>query len=169
MAELTSKERLQPSLLDRLTDEEPDKSVEPRDRRLLSPAKLRACVLRDQAWLLNTPNLATVEDLEEFPYVQQSTLNFGIPDIAGRTASSIDVLEMERVLRRAIWDFEPRLLKNTIKIKVLTQPGEMTHNALSFAIEADMWAQPLPLRLYLRTELDLETGEVQVAEVSDVR
>ena len=76
---------------------------------------------------------------------------------------------MERVLRRAIWDFEPRLLKNTIKIKVLTQPGEMTHNALSFAIEADMWAQPLPLRLYLRTELDLETGEVQVAEVSDVR
>ena len=40
---------------------------------------------------------ATVEDLEEFPYVQQSTLNFGIPDIAGRTASSIDVLEMERV------------------------------------------------------------------------
>jgi type VI secretion system protein ImpF len=32
-------------------------------------------------------------------------------------------------------------------------------------IEAELWAQPLPLRLFLRTDLDLETGEVQVSEV----
>lgn len=32
MAELTSKERLQPSLLDRLTDDEPDKTQESRDQ-----------------------------------------------------------------------------------------------------------------------------------------
>jgi len=41
MAELTPKERLQPSLLDRLTDEEPDRRQESRDKRILSPAKLK--------------------------------------------------------------------------------------------------------------------------------
>jgi type VI secretion system protein ImpF len=37
---------------------------------------------------------------------------------------------------------------------------------MCFTIEAELWAQPLPLRLFLRTELDLETGEVKVAEVA---
>ena len=37
---------------------------------------------------------------------------------------------------------------------------------MCFDIEAELWAQPLPLRLFLRTELDLETGEVAVAEVA---
>ena len=44
MAELTSKERLQPSLLDRLTDDEPDKTQESRDQRVLSANRLRECV-----------------------------------------------------------------------------------------------------------------------------
>ena len=33
----------------------------------------------------------------------------------------------------------------------------MNHNAMLFDIEAELWAQPLPLRLFLRTEIDLET------------
>ncbi|HKQ68312.1 MAG TPA: type VI secretion system baseplate subunit TssE [Polyangiaceae bacterium] len=168
MPELTPKERLQPSLLDRLTDDEPDQKIESRDRRVLSPQKLRESVLRDQAWLFNTPNLATVCDLSDFPEVLRSTVNFGLPDLAGRTLSSIDVVELERLLRRAIWDFEPRLIKNSVKIRVLKNPDQHTHNAMSFAIEADLWSQPLPLRLYLKTELDLESGEVQVSEASDI-
>ena len=48
--------RLQPSLLDRLTDDEPHKSVESNDKRVLNKSQLRQCVLRDLAWLLNTSN-----------------------------------------------------------------------------------------------------------------
>ena len=33
-----------------------------------------------------------------------------------------------------------------------------------FEIEADLWAQPLPLHLYLHTELDLETGRFETTE-----
>jgi len=57
MAELAPRERLQPSLLDRLTDDEPDQEVESRERRVLSVRGLREGVLRDLAWLLNTTNL----------------------------------------------------------------------------------------------------------------
>ena len=53
MAELTQKERLQPSLLDRLTDDEPPTQQESREKRVLSMHKLRLFVLRDISWLLN--------------------------------------------------------------------------------------------------------------------
>ena len=40
----------------------------------------------------------------------------------------------------------------------------MAHNAMSFEIEAELWAQPVPLRLYLKTEIDLETGRVKLSD-----
>jgi type VI secretion system protein ImpF len=166
MAELTPKERLQPSLLDRLTDDEPDKRQESRDKRILSPSRLRESVRRDLSWLFNTVNLAATQSLEDYPEVEHSTLNFGLPDLAGRTASSIDKVALERLLRRAVWDFEPRLTKQAVKVKLIIDAERMSHNAMCFTIEAELWAQPLPLRLFLRTDVDLETGEVSVAEVT---
>jgi type VI secretion system protein ImpF len=166
MAELTPRERLQPSLLDRLTDEEPDKTQESRDRRVLSPAKLRESVRRDLSWLFNTVSLSSIVDLDDYPHVQRSTLNFGLPDLAGRTVTSIDTIALERLLRRAIWEFEPRLIRNSVKVRLVVNQDQMNHNAMCFVIEADLWAQPLPLRLYLRTDLDLETGEVNVTETA---
>ena len=41
----------------------------------------------------------------------------------------------------------------------------MNRNAMSFDIEAELWAQPLPLRLFLRTAVDLETGSIDVVDL----
>jgi type VI secretion system protein ImpF len=46
MAELTARDRLQPSLLDRLTDLEPEAKLEARERRVLSMRALRQSVQR---------------------------------------------------------------------------------------------------------------------------
>jgi type VI secretion system protein ImpF len=169
MAELTQKERLQPSLLDRLTDDRPEERQESREKHVLSPSRLRECVRRDLTWLLNTTNLAATQDLEEFPDILQSVVNFGMPDLAGHVASSIDVRAMERVLCRVIWDFEPRLMKSSVKVKLVLDEQRMDVNAMTFDIEAELWAQPLPLRLFLRTEIDLENGGVKVTEATGQR
>lgn len=165
MAELTPKERLQPSLLDRLTDNEPGKKFESRDRRVLSPQQLRESVRRDLAWLFNTTNLAAAQDIEAYPEVERSTLNYGLPDLAGKTASSVHVPSLEKLIRRAIWEFEPRLVKNSVRVRLVEDKQAYDHNAMVILIEAELWAQPLPLRLFLRTDVDLETGQVQVSEV----
>jgi type VI secretion system protein ImpF len=164
MAELTQKERLQPSLLDRLTDNEPGAKNESREKRILSPSKLRESVRRDLTWLFNTPNLATVLNLADFPAVAESVLNYGLPSLSGRTTASIDIPAMERLLRQAIWTFEPRLNKNSIRVRLVADQTLMSHNALSFYIEAELWAQPIPLRLFLKTEIDLENGSAQVVD-----
>ncbi len=164
MAELTQKERLQPSLLDRLTDDSPNERRESRDKHVISPSRLRECVRRDLTWLFNTANLASVEDLDEHQQVARSVLNYGMPDLAGHVASSIDVRAMERLLCNVIWDFEPRLLRSTVKVKLVLDEKKMDPNAMWFDIEAELWAQPLPLRLFLRTEIDLENGGVKISE-----
>jgi len=164
MAELTQKERLQPSLLDRLTDNEPEQRQESREKRILSPNRLRESVRRDLTWLFNTPNLATMLDLASYPQVADSVVNYGLPSLAGKTTSSVDIPEMERLLRQAIWTFEPRLNKNSIRVRLVADPALMSHNALSFSIEAELWAQPIPLRLFLKTEIDLESGTALVVD-----
>jgi type VI secretion system protein ImpF len=168
MAELTPKERLQPSLLDRLSDDEPERSQESREQRVLSPSRLRESVRRDLTWLLNNAHLAAVEDLEEFPHVARSTLNYGLPDLTGKTASTVDVIGLEKAIRKALWEFEPRLLKDSVRVKVLVSNEPMNHNTMCFSIDAELWAQPLPLRMYLQTSIDLETGEAIVTESARV-
>lgn len=163
MAELTQQERLQPSLLDRLTDDDPRSNVESRDKRVLSFARLRECVLRDLAWLMNTERLADVTDLTEHPEVKTSVLNYGIPSLSGVALTSVDVTSLERQIRQAIWDFEPRILRDTVAVRAHLS-NEMNNRALWFEIEGELWAQPIPLRLFLRTEVDLETGNVTVTD-----
>lgn len=166
MAELTHKELLQPSLLDRLTDEEPGKRQESRERRVMSSARLKESVRRDLAWLFNTTNLASVQSLDDAAHVAASVVNYGLPDLAGHTASSVEIPDMERRLLKAIWDFEPRLMRSSVRVRLTFDQKAMSHNAMSFLIEADLWAQPLPMRLFLRTEIDLENGNVEISEAS---
>jgi type VI secretion system protein ImpF len=164
MAELAPRERLQPSLLDRLSDDEPDSSSESRDRRVLSLRTLRAGVLRDLAWLLNTTNLLSVVEAANLPQIDTSVLNYGIPAMAGHAVNSLNVGQLERSIRQAIWDFEPRLIRSTVSVKARMSLEEK--NKLTFDIEADLWAQPYPERLYLKTELDLQRGAVVIAEMN---
>jgi type VI secretion system protein ImpF len=167
MAELTAKERLQPSLLDRLTDDEPDNTQEARERRVLSMRTLRQAVLRDLAWLFNATGVGIVQDLEAFPLAAHSVVNYGMPDFSGQTASGIDIELIARRMRQAIWDFEPRILRNTVQVRPLAL-DKVAHNQLVFELEGELWGQPVPERLFLKTELDLEMGEIRVTDFDAV-
>lgn len=164
MAELTPHERLQPALLDRLTDDDPEQKTESRDQRVLSMQRLRAALLRDLAWLLNTGHLETVEDLEAYPEVRRSVLNYGIPDLAGLTIAGADTAVIERAVRQAVVIFEPRIAQQTLRVSVVTSESETGRNAMVFRIEGELWAKPTPQALYLKTEVDIETGNVTVSE-----
>lgn len=164
MAELTPQERLQPSLLDRLTDLAPGELDESREQRVITAARLRECVTRDIAALLNCTRQWNDDELDGFDHVANSVLNFGIPDLAGAALSGIDAGILQNRIRGALLDFEPRLIAHTVQVTVSVDDTRMDSRSLSFRIEADMWAQPMPLGLYLRTDVDLETGEFRVSQ-----
>ena len=171
MAEqLTPQERLQPALLDRLTDEEPEKTEEPRKNRVLSKERLREKVLRDLAWLFNATRLERGDELSHVPDVQRSVVNFGLPAHAGQTASSLEIEDIEQDIKKAILNYEPRILAETLEVKAIAELSDLDrHNVLGIQIHAHLWAEPVPLELLLRTEIDLETGKVQVADLASSR
>ncbi len=168
MAELTPQERLQPALLDRLIDDEPDNQArEPPERRVMSKARIRQAVLRDLAWLFNATNLGRLDALAGMPHVERSVLNYGLPPLAGETASSLDIVELERLLRQAIEAFEPRILPDSLEVEPVVLESELDHrNVVSINIRGTLWAQPVPLEMLLRTSVDLETGEVEISDLS---
>jgi type VI secretion system protein ImpF len=166
--DLTLRERLQPSLLDRLTDDEPGNLQEGTDKRVLSLSQLKASVMRDLTWLLNSTSLLDADATLNTP-AGTSVINYGLPALAGNSASSIDVSILEGLIYQAIATYEPRILRNTLRVRAQTLPDQMNHNALSFEIQGDLWAQPVALPLLLRTDLDLESGHVQVVPAQQRR
>jgi type VI secretion system protein ImpF len=171
MAKRTPQERLQPALLDRLIDEEPDKKlVELRENRLITKSRLRQAVLRDLAWLFNATRLEAEVDMSRAPYARRSVINFGLPAFAGRVASSLEATELERAIRQAILDFEPRILPASLHVRALVEPDRLDHhNVIGIEIQGHLWAQPVPLELLVRTEIDLETGKVEIADLMPSR
>jgi type VI secretion system protein ImpF len=164
MAEALSRDRLYPSLLDRLVDEEPGKATEARENRSASLQRLRENVLRDLNWLFNATQSSI--DFEGDPLLSGSVINYGLPPLAGRPASHYDLGELSRVLRDVILRFEPRIIAHTLKVSAERAKGD-THNVLGFKIEGQLWSQPIPLEIYMRTEIDLESGLTQVVEAKN--
>lgn len=164
MAELTPTDRLQPCLIDRLTDDRPNDTKESRDQRVMSVRQLKASVLRDLEWLLNAAAPMPTEISEEFPDLTDTVLNYGMPDLCGTTASSITTEEIERMVAEAILTFEPRLIKRSLRIRAVgSENSEQTH-VIGLIIECDLWAEPLPEPLYVKTEVDLETGKCEIRD-----
>ena len=163
-------DRLQPALLDRLTDDhrlDPLAAANADDpQRVMTRQQIRQAVLRDLSWLFNAvqpfASLAA-----SHPLVAASVLNFGLPPLAGQLASRVDVSVLERSIHEAIARFEPRILADTLQVRAIEWSDLMaSHNIIEFEIRGFLWAQPVPLELLLRTRLDLEAGQVTVADAA---
>lgn len=145
-------------------DDEPHQKQESREKRILSINRLRECVLRDLAWLLNAVRYPEDAELERYPFAARSVINYGLPPLSGTVINDLNINQLELILSQIIKDFEPRILRNTVKVRAIVAKDLMSHNTLTFEINGDLWAQPLPLQLYLKTEIDLESGQVRIEE-----
>jgi type VI secretion system protein ImpF len=164
-----NRDRINPALLDRLTDEAPG-SASARGTQGFTLSDLRRSVLRDLNWLFNTSQLLKPEEARNWPQVKNSVLNYGLPSLSGMAASGVDLVQLERTLRQAILDFEPRILPDSVSVKAMLEGGSLDHhNTISLHIEGLLWAQPVPIEFLLRTQLDLESGQSRVDETTTGR
>lgn len=161
MADKTISERLQPSLLDRLTDREPGNKKESRDERVIDISRLREIIQRDLSWLLNTTNIDDRLDRKAFPNVARSVLNYGLAEVSGEFSTKERAELIRKGIERAIERYEPRIIAGSVDVS-LSPDKEGNDITVALNIRADMWAQPLPLELFLRSQVDVTTGEVQV-------
>ena len=167
MIDIAAQERLQPSLLDRLIDDDPTSKIEPVDQKILTKQALRQAVLRDLSWLLNATGYCPPLDEKQFPDTACSVLNFGLPTMSGQFASTMQRASMEQALRQAILSFEPRILSRTLEIEIVLEGYAMdSHNRVGLTIKGMLWAQPVPMEFLMRSRIDLEEGRFMVEDIT---
>lgn len=127
-------------------------------------ASLRKSVMRDLEWLMNTTNLESVIELNAHPELSQSVINYGLPGLSGATTNAAKREHIKKVIKRAIETYEPRILKKTLQINLIEEEDMINTHAIAFEIHGTLWGNPMPEVLFLRTELDLELGDVKVTE-----
>jgi len=162
MPELTPLEKLQPCLLDRLTDDEPDKAEESRNQRVISQSRYKRGVLRDLEWLFNASAHLQEEGrrqfkLSDFPEAYRSVINFGTRQLCGMLAPNMD--ELERQLAEAVQLFEPRIINHSLTVKATVE-----RHLVTMEISGELWANPVSEKLFIKTSIDLETGQCSLGD-----
>src|SRR3954469_23429325 len=142
MPELAVIEKLQPCLLDRLTDDDPKNGQESRAQRVVSIQRYRQGVLRDLQWLFNASAHLAYEgssrfNLREYSEAFRSVINFGTRHLFGVMTPSMR--ELERQLTEALYTFEPRILRNSLRVR-----SKVEGNLIVLTVEGELWANPLP-------------------------
>jgi len=130
---------------------------------------LREAVRRDIEMLFNTerleaqPMLTELEHkqvespadlLADFPLVRRSVLNYGVPSFTGKTGDDLDRDRLSRELRDVLAVYEPRLKRESIKVRVLASKK----TGVKIEIDGVLMLSPVPERLRLSTTIDLDNG-----------
>lgn len=159
--------QLLPTLFDRLRDEHPARKSELPSEYAVNAAQLRDIIQRDLTYLLNTTSAEDLIDRERYPDAAASSINFGVRALAGNYLSERRWVDIERLIRRAITDYEPRLLADTLTVLPLMKEGSSDeYNLLLFEIRAMVDLKPYPLELTVQSSVDLETNRMSVTRQS---
>jgi len=124
------------SVLDRLTDLEPESTTEAPMSGWREMREIKTALCRDLSELLNTRRAEADFD-PEFEEATNSILTFGVTDFtAFNLKNRIDQERVRLSLERAIRQFEPRLTRVTVSV----EPADPLKPVLRFEISATLRA-----------------------------
>jgi type VI secretion system protein ImpF len=129
-------------------------------RTPISETGLRREVTTDLTRLLNTTNFDAAEDLSDLPEVRGSILNFGFPDLSWRTIDENSLTDLAREIETALAEFEPRLMRASIKAKPDASVGK-EELRLRFLVKADLRTQPVNVPVEFVAEVELG-GKIRI-------
>jgi type VI secretion system protein ImpF len=147
---------LRRSVLDRLVQ---SGEQEPRNWHE-SVRALKASVLRDVEWLLNTRRVIDPAG-GDLPELQQSVYNYGLPDVTSLTSDSTSARkQLLRQVETCIELFEPRL--SNVRVSEAVTEGEGGRR-VRFVVEGLLRLHPDPEPISFDTVMEAGTGRFSVS------
>ena len=123
---------------------------------------LREAIKRDLAWLLNTIAMGSDTDLDAYPQVKTSVLNYGVPDLTGKAQSHRVVMGRARDIRNAIRAFEPRIAEKTLRVE--PSQDRQRENSVTYVIQGDVVSTVQAMPISFKTDVDADTSTVTVRD-----
>jgi len=153
---------LLPSLLDRLTDEAPDRRREAERSRVAMLRDIRDGIRRDLENLLNTRCIATLDD-SPMQELRTSLLTYGLPDFSRvQLGAEADREALRRRIQEAIRRFETRLANVSV---ALIDSGAYGDRTLHLKISALLMVEPDPVSLVFDSRIHTLDRKVRLQEV----
>lgn len=159
MAKREIERTVQPSVLDRLTDEAPRTPADVRVTYGESLHQFKIGVQRDLEWLLNTRRTPSPAP-DSFEELRTSLYHFGIVDVTSLADSGDSRERLLKQVDEALAWFEPRLAN--VRISIVEQEGESHRRELRFIVEGTLRVDPTPEQVTFDTVLHFSTGEIDV-------
>lgn len=156
----SSERPIQPSLVDRLMDDEPHLSDDSGVTWSESVENYKRAVLRDLEWLLNTRQ-TSVPPPDDFPELQKSLYCYGLPDISSMSRDDRDVhRRLQRHVDELVRTFEPRLASVRVSFGEDEDPDS---KRIRFSVEGLLRMDPQPERVEFDTILEIASGRFIVS------
>lgn len=127
----------------------------------ISEQTLLSEVRRDLQALLNTVNLHSTQDLSDFPEVQTSILNFGLPDLSVHVVDTIRIERLADDIRQALIRFEPRMDPRTLQV-TRDDSVESDTFKVRFVIKADIRCDPVRIGSEFIADVDPAFGRIKI-------
>jgi type VI secretion system protein ImpF len=125
-------------------------------------SSISAAVIRDLLSLLNTWEILPPFGGKQSADVESSVLNYGVPNVAGKTVSPSSLSQYETDITTAIRRFEQRINPETLVVTT-SEPNLGGSNAVfSLNIEGDFVGLETPRRLVFRSQVSSATGRVEL-------
>lgn len=134
-------------------------------RRGANEEMLKANLDIDLSNLVNTVNLESSVDLSGLSWVRKSVLNYGLADMSHVTSEDVASADLVRNLRDALLRHEPRLIAQTVNVKMREAFNEVTQR-ISFQVAAEMACRPVDIPLEFIAEIDVGSGKVKLSNLS---
>ncbi|WP_280539600.1 type VI secretion system baseplate subunit TssE [Chromohalobacter sp. 11-W] len=148
-----------PTLLDRLLDDEPQHSSEVQPGHRCSLGDYKQSVVRDLELLVNTRRELVAEELDGWPTLQGTLLDYGLPDFISRgVRSTEDRRLIQRQLERTIEQGDKRF--NSVHVQLLNQDSH--DRILQFRIEAVLSLSEASQRVAFDAVLQVNTRQYKV-------
>lgn len=127
-------------------------------------ATLRENLAQDLANLMATINLDSAQSLDGFDHVKRSILNYGMSDLTHLTVDDSRRTKLAQDLKRSLLAHEPRLVPETLVVKLRSTSGRSHH--VAFDITAEMAAKPVDVPLEFVAEIDTGAGKVALSNLT---
>ena len=120
---------------------------------------LRDHVRQHLATLMNTIRLDAAVDLTDTPHVAQSIVNYGFQDLSNLTRAELTAHHISKSIKQSLSDHEPRLVKNSIEVKVEVLQGD-DYQRVAVHVNADLIADPADIPVEFSADVDTGAGKV---------
>lgn len=148
--------RYWPCLLRRITDLNPEE----RKETFIPGVSLRALksdVYKNIEMILNSKSHPSEEELERWPEIQDSVINFGLQDYCGLTNTPDNREKLRDHILFQLKTFEPRLDPETLDIEFV-EATDGTKSTMTYQIHGMIKAGEFAEEIVFKSILDLETG-----------